>query len=77
MLFLAGPRAAMCTGTDIDFDGGFSVTYGIPFGDYFKGRGVASASTRRQYVAQLSSQALLYMVSPPNEESAWEMKHEL
>ncbi len=33
----------MRTGTDIDFDGGFSVTYGIPFKDYFKRRGVAYA----------------------------------
>ena len=41
VLFLAGPGAAMCTGTDIDVDGGFSVTYGIPFEDYFKRRGVA------------------------------------
>jgi NAD(P)-dependent dehydrogenase (short-subunit alcohol dehydrogenase family) len=41
VLFFAGPSAAMCTGTDIDVDGGFSVTYGIPFEDYFKRRGVA------------------------------------
>ncbi|MBM3516347.1 MAG: SDR family oxidoreductase [Alphaproteobacteria bacterium] len=40
VLFLAGRGAAMCTGTTIDVDGGFSVTYGIPFEAYFRRRGI-------------------------------------
>lgn len=38
VLFLAGPDSGMCTGSDVDVDGGMLVSNGVPMADYLQRR---------------------------------------
>lgn len=47
VLFFAGPLSKMCTGTNLDVDGGYLITFGIPFEEYFGSRDDSISFTSR------------------------------